>query len=370
MNQTIVGLIKKEFIQSLRDPRMRLLIFIAPLIQLTIFGFAITNEVKNIRLGFHFSKNDFYAKEIYQQAVNSNWFKKTETIASNPFNAIQSNRVDAVIVSPPNGLTSSIVRNQGELQLLINSTNILRAQAIERYIKIITNNVIKKQHLDRAIISSATPQIKFDIRLLYNPQMESAVFMVPGVICMISSLISIILTSMSLSKEREQGTLEMLISTPIKNYELILGKTIPFFILGIANVPLILLFGIVVFNVPVRGSIMALALASIAFITTCVAIGILISSIAKNQQQGMLGAFIFQFPAIMLSGIMFPIENMPIPLKILAYLNPLTYYAALLRNILLKAGNMQLISSYIAILLLIACIAILLSIRSFKKSIV
>ncbi|MEI8346404.1 MAG: ABC transporter permease, partial [Pseudomonadota bacterium] len=339
---TLKSFIKKEFLQALRDPRMKILIFGVPVIQLLIFGFALTNEVKNIELSCHFNPLDTLARDLCRNAYASGWFIPAPTTGEDPYQQIQSKEAEAVLIMPTEGLSKSIERQNGQVQLLINASNVLRARGIELYVKNLLADLNKREIVPRQNVPILHQQnIQFSVRVLYNPTTESAIFMVPGVIGMIVCLLSIVLTSMSLTKEKEQGTFEMLIASPIKTWELIMGKTIPYFILGMINIPLILAAGILIFGVPVRGAIWALALTSIVFLMTTVSIGLLISTFAKNQQQGMLGGFIFLFPAIMFSGVMFPIENMPPALKIFAYLDPIMYFAALLRNILLKGGNNQ-----------------------------
>ncbi|MBF0207783.1 MAG: ABC transporter permease [Oligoflexia bacterium] len=381
MNLTLRGFIKKEFTQAFRDPRMRVLIFILPIIQLTVFGFAISTEIKNIRLGFSFASNDIVAKHIYERAIASKWFLSSGSNVTigrrtnNPFATIQQDLADVVMVAPSadGGLTAAIERGGGELQLLINSTNMLRAQSAERYMKMIIQEVLRddfkggKASQER---EQGHAGITFNVRLLYNPSMESAIFMVPGVMCMIVCILSVILTSMSISREKELNTMEMLISAPVKSWEIILGKSIPYFILGLLNIPLIMLTAMILFGVPFRGSVMAITSSSIAFIATTVSVGILISTFAKNQQQGMIGGFLFVFPAIMLSGVMFPLDNMPVPLKIVAAFNPLSYYVTLLRNIMLKGGNTNLILSHLGALSLIAFVMIGVSVWRFKNKIV
>jgi len=369
MNITIKSFIKKEFIQMLRDPRMKVLIFILPVIQLILFGFALTNDVKNIRLSCSYSYNDTMAAHFYDRALASGWFVNTSIKIKDPYSQIMNNDAEAVLVLPSEGLTRSVVRGQTDVQLLINSTNLLRARAIELYVKNILNNVVNDDYIKKLpLTANLQTNLKFNIRTLYNPTMESSIFMVPGVICMIVSIISIILTSMAIAKEKEQGTFEMLISSPITTWELIIGKTVPYFIVGLVDIVLVLVAGIILFDLPVRGSIFALALVSFVFLATTVSVGMLISTFARTQQQGMLGGFIFIFPAIMFSGIMVPIDNMPFILKIFAYIDPLKYYASLLRNILLKGGNLEFILLNTGVLLLIAIITIYISIRLFKNT--
>jgi len=363
-NKTLLGFLKKEFKQSLRDPRMRIILFVMPLIQMTLFGVAISNDVKNVRLALQAAPDDVVAQRVYQHALASGWFIPAKVEAQGAFTYIQNDKADAVLVAPEGGLSRSIERHEGKLQLLVNATNVLRAQSVESYIQ----SILSSSSLGVYSQGAPPPPIHLDVRILYNPTMETAVFMVPGVMCMLITVITIILTSMSLTKEKEVGTFEMLISAPVKPWEVILGKSLPFVVMGMSNIPLILGVAIFAFHVPMRGSLIALVFSSMVYISTTVSIGILISSVAKSQQQSMMGGFLFLFPAVQLSGMMFPIENMPVVMKAFAYMNPLTYFISVVRNIMLKGGDPSVIILDDSVLLIMACISIALSFRQFKTT--
>ena len=328
MNPTLLGFIRKELTQTLRDVRMRLVLFIVPLVQLTIFGFALSNEVKNIRIHFFYQPSDRLMQEIEERSLSSKWFINANPKTLSPFDLIQSGEADAVVIAPKDGLTRAFERGDAKLQVLIDSTNALRARSVENYLRAVTNQVARN-----ALSPLPIPQpLSFDVRVLYNPTMETSNYMVPGVMCMILCILTVILTSMAMAREKETGTFETLISAPITDSEILLGKTIPYILLAMCDVPLILSFGVTVFGVPMRGPLWMLLLAAFVFICTTVGIGILISTYAKNQQQAMMGGFLFMFPAIQLSGIMAPIENIPGLFKIFAALNPLRYFVEWLRR--------------------------------------
>jgi ABC-2 type transport system permease protein len=355
---------KKEFRQALRDPRMRMLLFVAPMIQLTLFGVALNTDVTNVRLSYRPRPGDTMLDHVYQHALASGWFLPAHPDRPEPFDQIQADETDAVLVPPPEGLTQSVIRGQGQLQLVINASNVIRAQGVENYIKAITASVVAA---DLKLPPAEAP-IQFDLRILYNPSMRTAVFMVPGVMSMLVCMITILLTSMSISREKETGTFEMLIAAPVKTYEVILGKTVPYVVLGMSNIPLILAVAVLVFGVPMRGSLLVLAVAAFFFVCTTVAIGTLISTTARTQQQSMMGGFLFLFPAIQLSGMMFPLENMPYFMKLVAYLNPLTYFLELLRNIMLKGGEWSVILSHLLYLAVFGSIVTWISFRRFRTT--
>ena len=365
MTSTLRGFLRKELKQALRDPRMRILLFLAPIVQLTLFGVALSNDVKNIRLWTQPDANDTVLQHVYERAIASRWFLPASAGRNaDPFELLRAGRIDAALIPPPGGLTRALGRGDADLQLLVNATNVIQAQSVDGYLRNITTRVVQ----DDLKIDPPESPIRFDVRVLYNPTLETSYFMVPGVMAMLMIITSLILTSMSITREKELGTFEMLISAPVTVSEVILGKTLPYVALGMTAAPLILAVAVFGFGVPVRGSLLLLAVAALAFVCTAVAIGTLISTFAKNQQQSMLGGFLFLFPAILLSGLMFPIENMPDILKWMSDLNPVTHFLALLRNILLKGGELDFVILHIGILVLMAVVSVYVSFKRFHTT--
>lgn len=365
MMDTLVGFLGKELKQALRDPRMRILLFLAPIVQLVLFGVAISNDVKNIRLWVQYDSGDTVLQHVYERALASRWFLPADAGRnSDPFELLRAGRIDAAVIPPPGGLTRAIARGDADLQLLVNATNVLQAQSIDSYLRNIITRVVAE---DIKIDPPETP-IRFDMRVLYNATLETSYFMVPGVMAMLMIINTMILASMSISREKELGTFEMLISAPVTTSEVVFGKTLPYVVLGMGTLPLILGVAMIGFHVPMRGSLVMLTVASLAFVCTAVAIGALISTFAQNQQQSMMGGFLFLFPAILLSGLFFPIENMPWAMKWLAYVDPVTHYLALLRNIMLKGGELDFALQRIGILILMALVTGYISFKRFHTT--
>lgn len=366
---TVLGFLKKEFAQVLRDPRMRVILLVMPVMQMMVFGIAISTEVKNIKLATVYTPDDTVFRLIEEKSLNSKWFipsnvqgvLNSESI--DPVSLLKSGKADAVLIAPEGGLTTAIERNAGRVQLLIDATNVIRAQSIERYMQTIVNDIIQN-----SLNYNLKSPINFDTRILYNSSLESAVFMVPGTMAMILCVVTILLTSMSIAKEKELGTFEMIISSPVKTWEVLLGKTFPFVVIGIVNAISIFMLAILVFKIPMRGSFFELGIATLAFILTTVSIGTLISTFSKNQQQAMMGGFIFLFIANLLAGVMFPIENMPLLMKVAAYLNPMTYFVKLLRNIMLKGGAPEIVWGFVLVLFLMSVLSTVFSYKRFKHT--
>lgn len=368
MNPTLLGFIRKEFRQTLRDPRMRFVLILIPVVQLVLFGFAISTEIRNVRLGVAMPPGDSLTRHVYERAIASGWFVPAATAEPDPYRQIADGGADAVLAAPAGGFTRAVGRGEGRLQLLIDASSAIRARSVERYLQQVLQEVLRDD-FPRAVDAPGDggPPLRLDVRVLYNPTLESAIFMVPGVMSMIVCVMTILLTSMALAREKELGTIEMLLSAPLATSEIIAGKSIPYFILGVLDIPLILTAAVLIFGVPVRGPLWELAAGSLAFVAATVAIGILISTLARNQQQAMMGGFIFLFPAILLSGIMFPIDNIPWLLKLLVYVNPLTYFAELLRNIMLKGGSPVVVAVDSAILVAIATAMLRVALARFRR---
>lgn len=367
MNRTILGFIRKELIQALRDPRMKFIIFVTPIVQMTLFGVALSNEVKNIRLAARFDARDTVLRDVYERAIQGGWFipaRASGAAAEDPFELIRSNKADAVLVPPPGGFTRALGRGEAPLQLLVDATNVTQAQAVEGYMRQVVQDVLKTD----LGLKPAPPPIRFDVRVLFNPSLDTSIFMVPGVMTMLMVLTTLVLTMIGIVREKELGTFEMLISAPVSREEVILGKTVPYMLIGMTNLPLILSVAVFVFHVPMRGSLAALVLATFAFVCTTVSLGTLISTFAHNQQQSSMASFLFMFPAIMFSGLMFPVENMPPAARALAWIDPLAHYLALLRNIMLKGGDARTLAAHLAALAALAVVGGAASYRRFSTT--
>jgi len=364
MNRTLLGFIKKELTQTLRDKRMRIMLFVLPVIQLTLFGVAISNEVKNIRLAALYVPDDTVLRHVYERSIGGRWFIPARPGGADPYTLIEAGDADAVLVPPPGGFTRALGRGDAHLQVLVNATNVLQAQSVEGYLQTIVQQTVKDD------LKLAPPElpIRISTRVLFNPELDTAIFMVPGTMCMIMLISTLIMSNIAIVREKEMGTFEMLISAPVSRSEVIYGKTIPYVILGMSNVPLILSVAVFAFHVPMRGSLPVLFIAAFAFVCTAVGLGTLISTYCRNQQQAGLAGFLFLFPMIMFSGLMFPIENMPELLRWLAFLDPLAHFMGLLRNIMLKGGESAYVVQHIVYLVILAVVSVVASFRRFHTT--
>lgn len=349
--QTINGFIKKELSQLLRDKKMRIILFVLPVIQMIIFATAISTEVKNVKIGFSYSINNASFLGLTKHFKTGEWFKIAPINKnSNHLEMMKKGKLDAVIFEP--------INKTNNYQVLIDGTNLIKAQAVESYIdRIFSTNYL----------GDKKPPINFKIRTLYNPEMNSSYFLIPGTMAMIIGLLTILLTSLSIAREKEMGTLEMIFVSPITTVELIMGKTLPFLFFGIINSIVIVVVAVVFFNVPMIGNYFTLFFAIIIFVFSTVSIGTFISTFSRNQQQAMLAGFIFLFIANLIAGIMFPIDNMPTLLKFIANLNPLKHFVDILREVMLKGGGFEQVLYSIMGMGIVGVLILIFSYRRLNK---
>jgi ABC-2 type transport system permease protein len=361
MLQTLLGFTRKELSQALRDPRMRGMLFFMPVIQLLMFGFAVSSEIRNIRLAVVSSPGDAYTRRLVDRFDSSKWFTRVAPGAGDAFDWVRSGRAEAVLIAPRDGGDKDSGRGVASYQLLIDATNAERARGVEQYAR-----AVLSEHL-RAEGGAAAPAFQFTVRTLYNPEDDTATYLVPGTLCLLIGLTALTFTGMSMSREREMGTLETLLSSPVAPVEIMLGKTVPYVILGMIQLPLVLLVAWLM-GVPIRAPLWEIAASSLVFVCTAVAIGFLISSFMKNQQQSMLGTFLILFPMIQLSGVVYPVENMPAAIRWITRIDPMRYFVVVIRHLMLKGGDLGAILPNLAALAAIGAVAWLWARRRFHQT--
>jgi ABC-2 type transport system permease protein len=335
-------IIIKEFKQTLRDKKMLGFIFVAPIFQLFLFGYAITSDVTNIATAMCDYDKTASSRALIQKFDSSKEFKIVDYVANNHQveEALQSGHAKMVLVIPKGFAVDVATGKQAQIAAFIDGSDSQTARVIGGY----TTGVLRE--FSRAKIelmlnkakqyAPRLPQINYQPRVWYNPEMKSVRFMVPGVLAMIIMMISMILTSMGIVKEREIGTLEQLIVTPITPLELMLGKTLPYLVIALIDLCIILIVARIGFDLPVRGSILIIVFSAILFLMTTLGLGIFISTISTTQQEAMLTAFFFIMPFILLSGFIFPIENMPTIFQNITLFIPMRYFLEIVRGVFLK----------------------------------
>lgn len=346
----VYHVMKKEFIQTFRDRRMVGLIFIAPIIQLFIFGYAVTTDIKNIEMGVIDLDKSPESRSLVESFTSSGYFNLTGAIGADDElrDLFHRGKIDMALVIPKDFSEKLSRREQASVQAIYDASDsnfaqnaigysqqIIALQSMNGINEMMQNLKALAIQFDRDMPGSL-PMVKPAVRIWYNPELKSVYYMVPGVIVMLLMVVTIILTGMAVTREREIGTIEQVIVSPISSWELILGKILPFGILGMVDVFLILIVGTWHFDVPIRGSIALLFFSSALFLFSTLGLGLFFSTISSTQQQSMFVNFMFMLPAILLSGFMFPIENMPRVIQYLTYLNPLRYFLVVIRGIFLK----------------------------------
>jgi len=343
-------------------------IFLGPVIQLVLFGYAATIDVKDISLAVVDQDRTEDSRTLVSAFTQSGYF----TVRANPESPtaldplLETGRVRSALVIPAD-FSRRLGRGEtAPLQVLIDGTDANSATIIQSYVALIAAKYAASVAA-RALGGIFEPVSMIEPRVWYNPELKSSVWMVPGVISLILLLTTLILTAMAVTREREIGTFEQLIVSPIRPVELVLGKTVPFVIIGVIDVVIVLLAGRLVFHVPMRGNLLFLFGAAFIFLLTTLGTGLLISTISRTQSQAMMSAMFFVMPALLLSGVFSPIEGMPRLVQYLTYLNPLRYFGKIVRAILLKGSGPDVLWPELAALAAIGVTVFTLSALRFRK---
>ena len=378
MFSRIKELIIKEFIQISRDKRMLLLVFIAPIIQLILFGYAITTDIENIStaiwdLDRTYESRDFISCIENSGNFNLNYYADSEQEITS---LLESGDAQVAVKINP-GFGKDIKKgNEAKIQIIIDGSDSNSAAVILGYINQISANYSRSVLVERLNqfkllkqenISTNIDSFSNEIRFWFNPTLKSRFSNVPAVMAFILLISTIMLTSMSIVKEKEAGTIEQLIVTPIKPIELIAGKTIPFAIIGFIDVLLVISVSYSWFKIPLRGNLLILFFSMILYLFATLGVGLFISTISRTQQQAMMSTFFFMMPAVLLSGFMFPIENMPVIIQYITYINPLRYFFVIITGIFLKGTGLGILWPQMLALGIIGIIILAISIFRFRK---
>lgn len=375
MFERIKHMLIKEFIQIFRDPRMKGILFGIPIIQTLLFGYAVTTDVKNIPTAILDLDNSIVSREIIQDFQRSGYFTIVKYVRNDSElrDAIDRSEVQAVL-KMNSGFGAEITAGKTAcLQVIVDGTDSNTGGIIMSYAAKIGGqhslNVIAER-MSRMKGETIRPAgVELQTRAWFNENLESRDFFVPGVIAMMIMLITLLLTSMAIVREKEIGTIEQIMVTPITPGEFIMGKTIPFAIIALFDVLLVTVVGVFWFDIPIRGSLFLLFFCSLIYLMTALGVGLLISTISNTQQQAMMSVFFFFFPAMLLSGMMFPIANMPEPIQWLTYLDPLRYFLVIVRGIFLKGIGIDVLWPQMLALLIMGITMLWLATKRFHKTI-
>ncbi|WP_296753795.1 ABC transporter permease [Thiobacillus sp.] len=372
MWERIYRMLVKEFIQVLRDPRMKALIFVMPVIQLIMFGYAVTTDVDHIKTAVCDLDKSPQSRALIERFTASGYFTVVDNTDRPERLGELLDRGQATIgIQINRGFAEDLKSGrQAAIQTIVDGTDSNTGTVAMDYAQRITQEFSRARVVPGELAQPAPPQtgpIELRSRAWYNPDLKSRYFNVPGVIAVVVLLISLLLTAMAIVREREIGTMEQLMVTPIRSFELILGKTLPFVLISFIDVLVVTAIGVSWFNVPIQGSLALLLFGAGLYLMSTIGIGLFISTISQTQQQALMSSFFFYLPAVLLSGFMFPISNMPEPAQWLTYLNPLRYFLVIIRDIFLKGSGWDILWPQFAALAVLGTALLTMSSLRFKK---
>lgn len=363
MNKTLKSIIQKEFKHIMRDRQTVVILFLMPMLMLMLYGYAITLEMKNIKTAIIDLSKSAQSRAFTENLLANNFFKITaNNVPYEKFETLFQNRTAQCIIVIPHDFAQTLTKQpQTKIQLLIDASDPNAANFINNYLNVIAMQFNMEQNRD--LVQSIT----LEPRLLYNPDMKSAYFFVPGLIAVIALLICALLTSIAIVREKENGTMEQILVSPVKPMYLIVGKVIPYMLIGYLMAVMILVIGYFWFEVPIYGSVFLLNIVLMLYVLTGLSFGLLISTRTDSQRTALMITLVATIlPSFMLSGFIFPINSMPVILQWISNVIPATHFLVIIRGIMLKGvGFMELITQ-IAALSFIAVFLLLVSIRNFS----
>jgi len=374
MFERIKHMLIKEFIQVFRDPRMRMVIFVIPCVQVFVIGYAVSTDVKHVRTAILDVDNSQSSRDVVASFVRSGYFDVVERIGTDAeaVALLDRGEVSAVLHFMHGFADDLRAGRTAQLQVLVDGTDSNTANIVLSYAVKIASAYSEKILVERyqrqlgAVALPGRPEL--EARAWFNENLESRNFFVPGVLVIVVSVVTLLLTSMAVVREREIGTMEQIMVTPITPKEFILGKTMPFVTIGFIDVALVTLIGVFWFEVPIRGNPALLFLATGLYLMTMLGIGLFISTVSETQQQAMISTFFFFFPAMLLSGFAFPIANMPEPVQWLTLFNPLRYFLVIVRAIFLKGVGMDILWPQMLALAVMGVFMLWLASKRFHKT--
>ncbi|RII30803.1 MAG: ABC transporter permease [Geobacter sp.] len=375
MFERLKAMLVKEFIQVFRDPRMRIVLFVIPALQTVIFGYAVNMDVQNIATAVLDRDNSVESRELVALSTSSGHFSLKARIGTDDeARSLLDNGAVRMVLVIDHGFAEQLHRGGNvPVQALLDGSDSNTAGVVMSYLARLSgayNSRLQSDYAARHLgFVPRIGHVEIASRAWFNENLESPPFYVPAVITNILFIITMLMSSLAIVREKEIGTIEQVIVTPIRKLEFIMGKTLPFVLIGYIDVILISLVGALVFDVPLRGSMALLFLATTLFLMSSLGIGLLISTVSSTQQQAMMSAFFIIFPALLLSGFAFPIENMPLPVQWLTLLNPLRYYMVVIRGIFLKGVGINALWQQILALGVIGVVVLSAAVMRFRKTV-
>ncbi len=373
INTRLTSLVRKEFIQILRDPRTLVLVMVIPVMQLFLLGYAATNDVRNVPLAVFNQDRGPASRDLLDAYRVADYFLLAYDVYSEDtlHELIESGQARAGIIIPPDYSQRVLMERSAEVAFVLDgsdptvaSTSLSAAQLIgQQY----ATQIMVQRLASRGFSTAISLPVDIRSQVWYNPDLLSAYFMIPGMIGMILYSLTSILTATAVVRERERGTIEQLIVTPIRSWELMVGKLLPYTILAFLNTLEVMVIGYYWFKVPVRGDLGLILVVSGLFLMSSLGIGLLASTIANTQQEAMLIVWMSLLPSLFLSGFLFPLEAMPKVLQWISYIFPLRYYLIVIRALMLKGVGIGPIREEVIALAVFGVAIMSLAARRFRK---
>ncbi len=367
------AILVKEFKQIFRDPRMKTVIFITPLIQIILFGYAANKDINYVPTAIYDQDNTKESRELLRRFTYSKYFVPEHYIFSNKEqnSVLEMGLVNVVIRIDRVFVRSLNADKDASIQLAFDGTDSNTAMIVMGYANTIVNNYQFDLMREKAQASGWTktvPSVDLRDRAWFNGNLISRNYYLPGVIATIVTMMSLLLTAMAIVKEKEIGTMEQLIVSPLKPLELIVGKLLPFGVIALIQITLITALGVLWFHVPLRGNLFLLLFSTCIYLFTTLGIGLFISTISSTQQEAMMSVFLFYMPTILLSGFAYPITNMPQIIQWFTFVNPLRYFMVVIRSIFLKGIGLEILWVQLTPLLIMGLLVITFSVFRFRRS--
>lgn len=359
-----IGFIKKEFYHIFRDKRSLFILFGMPVAQILLFGFAITNEINNVDIAVLDYARDNESQKIIEKIKASTYFHVENEILNEKAieEEFKKGKIKAVLLFEKDFAKKLQTENKATVQVITDATEPNVASTIANY----TQSIIQNYQNQKNTVQKNNGVV-IQSRMLYNPELKSVFNFVPGVMTVILMLVSAMMTSISITREKELGTMEILLVSPLKPFQVILGKVFPYVFLSIINAIVIVSMGYFIFGMPINGSVFLLAFESILFIITALSLGILISTISNTQQTAMMISLMgLMLPVIILSGFIFPIASMPLPMQVISNIIPAKWFIIIVKSIMLKGVGLEYIFKETLILVGMTLLFMGLSIKNYK----
>ncbi len=360
------GFVRKEFYHILRDKRTLLILFGLPIMLVIIFGYALNNDLKNVPIAILDQSKDSNSIKLTNKLLSSGYFVLVANLKSEKDieNAFKEGKIKMILTFPPNFSNELFHNKKANVQLIADATEINTATSITGYASAIINDY------NVQTFGENTSPIGLNIsnRMIFNQRLLSVYVFIPGVIGLVILIISALLTSITLTREKETGTMELLSISPLNPFTIIIGKVVPYLLLTILNCFIIILMGIYIFHLPMNGSVILLALECVLYITTCLSVGILISTNVDTQQAAMFTSLVsLMMPSMLLSGFIFPLESLPIALQYMSQIIPTTHFINAIKLIMIKGSGLEIVWKQTLISLAMIVVFLGISIIKIKK---